>query len=334
MKVAVLGAGGFIGSNLVAELLSHTDWRLVLVDISLDKLDQTQLGYQERVETHKTPISGSLGVLAGCDVVVDLVAYANPSLYVSQPLDVVKLNFFDNLQVVEFCARSGIKLVQFSSCEVYGVTGGRTEPFNEDHSSLIMGPISQHRWIYANAKQLLERMVHAYGLEKGLKYTIVRPFNFIGPKIDYIPEPGMMGGPRVFSHFFSALKHNTPLRLVDGGHARRSYTHISDAVCAIRLILERAPDNEIYNIGNPENEISIRDMAILMKTLWAELTGREASSELVDIAGHEFYGLGYADCDRRIPDVAKISSFGWKPRYDLRNTLMSTMQYYLDNEVF
>lgn len=65
------------------------------------------------------------------------------------------------------------------------------------------------RWIYACSKQLLERVLHAYGLEAGFNYTIVRPFNFIGPKIDFL-QSEQEGIPRVFSFFMDALINGPP----------------------------------------------------------------------------------------------------------------------------
>lgn len=79
------------------------------------------------------------------------------------------------------------------------------EPFSEDASPMIMGPVCAHRWIYASAKQLLERVLHAYGIEKGFNYTIIRPFNFTGPEIDYLPSEAGGGNPRVFSHFINGI---------------------------------------------------------------------------------------------------------------------------------
>jgi nucleoside-diphosphate-sugar epimerase len=73
----------------------------------------------------------------------------------------------------------------------------------------------------------------AYGLEHGFNYTIIRPFNFIGPKIDYLLNE-TDGIPRVFSFFMEALISGTTMKLVDGGHQRRCYTYIEDAVELLR----------------------------------------------------------------------------------------------------
>jgi UDP-apiose/xylose synthase len=341
MRILLLGGGGFIGSHIVEHMLANSHAEILPFDRDLSKLDDIRNGaqaqmYKARVFEAEGDLSADFARVKGfidwSDVVVDLIAYANPSMYVQKPLEVVKLNFFENLDVARACAELGKHLIQFSSCEVYGVSQGRTDPFSEDRTPLVMGPIVEHRWIYASAKQLLERILHAYGLEDRLSYTIIRPFNFIGARLDYLPKPGERGGPRVFPHFMAALLNDGPMQLVNGGHARRSYTYISDAVSAFDLVLrhiETSCANQIVNIGTPGNETSIRDLALLMKDLWFTLTGRTSKCPLVDISGEDFYGKGYADCDRRIPDVSKLMALGWVPKYDLESTVRESMRAYL-----
>jgi nucleoside-diphosphate-sugar epimerase len=281
------------------------------------------------------------------DLVIDLIAYANPGLYVQMPLEVFQLNFMDNLRIAKSCVSHDKRLIQFSSCEVYGKTissfadGNLKDPenpdlatFSEDTSEFILGPVNKHRWIYASAKQLLERVLHAYGLETGFKYSIIRPFNFIGPKIDYLLDE-TDGIPRVFSYFMDALINGTKMQLVDGGNHRRCYTYIDDAIDCIYRIVENPKgccDQQIFNIGSPQNEVSIRQLAELMRKIYAEKFRIPDVSlpEIVSVSSTEFYGEGYEDSDRRIPDISKARRLlGWEPKYDLIKTLENTMFYYV-----
>ena len=206
--------------------------------------------------------------------------------------------------------------------------------FSENSSVFILGPVEKHRWIYACAKQLLERVIHAYGLEHGFNYTIIRPFNFIGPKIDYLLNE-TDGIPRVFSFFMEALISGTAMKLVDGGHQRRCYTYIDDAVDGIYRIVENRGgvcDREIFNIGTPVNEVSIRQLAELMKEIYIEKfwDGRSSLPAIMDVAAEQFYGKGYEDSDRRIPDISKARTLlGWEPRWAMRDLLENTMRYYI-----
>jgi len=347
-KILSLGAGGFIGAHLTERLL-EAGHDVTAVDIHSDKiadlLGHPRLAFIERSIADRTFDLG--GMIEGADVVVDLVAHANPGIYVRQPLDVFRLNFQENLRIAETCVEKGKRLIQFSSCEVYGKTpvavlhGELPDPenpsyatFSEDSTDMIMGPVGRHRWIYACAKQLLERVLHAYGLEGRLNYTIIRPFNFIGPKIDYLPGE-TDGVPRVFSYFMEALLDGTPMRLVDGGNQRRCYTFIRDAVECVSRIVENpggACDRQIFNIGSPENEVSIRELAVLMRELYARHFAPAGAKlpEIVDVSAESFYGEGYEDSDRRIPDIEKARRLlGWNPGTSVVEMLMPTMDYYV-----
>jgi UDP-apiose/xylose synthase len=329
VRILSFGAAGFIGSHLTHRLLSegHT---VVAVDKYKDKvgefLDHKNLIFvQQDITQHDWDCES---LVKGSDLVIDLVAYANPALYVQIPLEVFQLNFTENLKIAELCVRHGKRLIQFSTCEVYGRTivsfdglarcyqdDKRFAVFSEDTSPFVLGPVGKHRWIYACAKQLLERVIHAYGLEAGLNYTIIRPFNFIGPKIDFLPSQED-GVPRVFSFFMDALLNGTEMKLVNGGHQRRSYTYIEDAVEGIYRIVKNPGgvcDREIFNIGSADNELTIRELAETMRDIYAAKFRNPAVPlpRLVEVSGEEFYG-------------------GWKAHWGIRELLEESMRYYAD----
>ena len=245
------------------------------------------------------------------------------------------------------CAENRIRLFHFSTCEVYGrtlpgylkgVDIAQDDPLftmREDDTPLIMGPIHNQRWCYAAAKQLLERLIFAYHHERGLEFTIVRPFNFLGPRMDYVAGIEGEGTPRVLACFASALLNGEPIKVVDGGHSRRSFIYIEDATELISEMLER-PDtvkNQIFNIGNPNNEVTVRELAYTMRSVWAEITGDRRFEEhpVVAVDHRDFYGPGYEDCDRRVPSLEKVQRLiGWEPKTDLPSMLTTTLRYYYE----
>lgn len=334
MSIAILGAGGFVGSHLVEYLLARGDRQVVGVDRSAEKLAGIGgSGFTFHLADVRRDTELVDGVIASAETVIDLVAYANPSLYVATPLEVVDTNFLTNLDIVERCVRHGVKLIQYSSAEVYGSFDDHTGVADEDETALRYGPVQKQRWIYACAKQLLERVIHAHGLRGDLEFTIIRPFNFLGPRIDYLVEPGSMGGPRVFAHFLSALLGGGPLHLVDGGSVSRTFLAVSEASEALGVVLDQreATRSQIYNVGNPENNVTIAGFAELMKTSYEELTGTVSPSPLIDISGVAFYGEGYEDADRRPPRIDKLARLGWKPEISLTMLLRDTIGWYLDH---
>jgi UDP-apiose/xylose synthase len=332
MTIAVLGAGGFIGSHMVEHLLGQGRYRILGVDVSSEKLQDVAgpaFTFYHADIRHAPEVLEH--VIREADLVVDLIAYANPSMYVTEPLEVFDLNFVQNLEIAKRCIAHHKRLIQYSSAEVYG-KGTEGGAYAEDASDGVVGPVHKQRWIYATGKMLLERVLYAHGMAGNLEFTIVRPFNFIGSRIDYLVPANAIGGPRVFPHFMSALLSGGPLRLVDGGHVRRAFMHIADANSAFQTILDHPDEtrNQIYNLGNPENDLTIREVATLMMELYEELTGYPSCSEVVPIAGEDFYGPGYEDSSRLPPDVTKLRSLGWAPRQDVRTTFRDAMAFYLD----
>ena len=351
MRILALGAAGFIGSHLTYRLLTegHT---VTAVDLETGKvtdfIDHPNLTFLKQDIRAKDWDLERL--VSDSDLVIDLIAYANPGLYIKIPLEVFRLNFTENLKIAEACVRHNKRLIQFSTCEVYGRTAASLphaklenpeDPihatFSEDTSEYILGPVSKHRWIYSSAKQLLERVLHAYGIEQGFNYTIIRPFNFIGPKIDFLLHE-KDGIPRVFSFFMDALLNGTQMKLVDGGTARRCYTYIDDAVeCSYRIVENPhgVCDRQIFNIGSPNNEISIRHMAETMRDIYAGKYRNPAVKlpEIISVAAEEFYGIGYEDSDRRIPDITKARTLlGWQPKWSMYDILDTTMRYYVEQQ--
>jgi UDP-apiose/xylose synthase len=349
MRILNLGAGGFIGSHLTNRLLVEGH-QVTAVDLYSEKLSDvlghpglTFLGQDIRSRDWRFD-----DLVKESDLVIDLIAYANPGLYIRMPIEVFRLNFLENLKIAEACVHYSKRLIQFSTCEVYGrsaasiPTADVRDPedpvhatFSEDSSEFILGPVNKHRWIYSSAKQLLERVVHAYGYEMGFPYTIIRPFNFIGPKIDFLPSSNQDGVPRVFSFFLDALLTGCPMKLVNGGRQRRCYSYIDDAIDCIYRIVENPGgvcDREIFNIGSPLNEVSIRGMAEMMREIYGAKYNEPGTplSAMESIDGDTFYGAGYDDSDRRIPDITKARTLlGWEPKWRFRDLLEATMDYHI-----
>ncbi len=345
-RLLLLGCGGFIGSHLVERLLRTTGCRIEGIDISSAKIEPFL--EHERFEfscldVHESGLVSN--AVARADTVVSLVALCNPAQYNTIPLKVIDIDYIRSLQIVQMCAQMGKRLIQFSTSEVYGKTLSaflppdsplRNDPdyfiLKEDQSPLLMGPVSAQRWSYASSKQLLERSIYAYGFEQGLDYTIIRPFNFIGPRMDYIPGIDGEGTPRVLACFMDALLNGKPIKLVDGGENRRCFTYIDDAVDGIVKILQRPKESrqQIFNIGNPDNEVTIARLANMMIESFRGLRKNLGDMTVQKISSLDFYGRGYQDSDRRVPDISKAKRLlEWSPKTDLRIALQKTIEYYV-----
>jgi UDP-apiose/xylose synthase len=328
-RVAILGAGGFLGSHLVPALLARTSWSIDAVDVTFSKLPATPGDRVRRIEA-RIDRRGLLDELtAGCETIVSLTAICNPAVYNTDPLATIDASYTDLIPVVKACAARGRWLVHFSTCEVYGrravdAEGRPTERMKEDETAMFLGPVDRERWSYACAKQLLERVIFAHGAHHGLPFTIVRPFNVIGPRMDYLPGIDGEGVPRVLANFMNALLRNQPLPLVDGGEQRRSFVSVDDFIDGVVRILERprACQGQILNLGNPANDASIRTLAQLMREAYARCLPGAPVPGTCTVTAAELYGNGYDDSVARLPDVEKARRLlDWTPTTMLEEML-------------
>ena len=334
MNILILGVNGFIGHHLSRRILDTTAWHVYGMDMTPDRveplLDHARFHFfegdvtinREWVEYH----------IKKCDVILPLVAIATPASYVRDPLAVFELDFEANLPLIRACVRHRKRVLFPSTSEVYGMSADT--PFHPHESKLVLGPIAKQRWIYACCKQLLDRIIWAYGQDAGLDFTLFRPFNWIGPGLDSLHTP-KEGSSRVVTQFLGHIARGEQIKLVDGGRQRRSFTYIDDGINALIGIIEnkdRVASGKIYNIGNPENDLSVRELAELMLEIALEFPeyypGAE-QVELVEVAAEHYYGEGYQDIRTRVPWIENTSlELNWEPRVDLRTALTRVFEAY------
>jgi len=335
MKVLILGVNGFIGNALTERILGTTDWSVSGLDIASDNIEPF-LGHPRF-----TYLEGDIAInkewieyqVKKCDVVLPLVAIATPAAYVRNPIAVFELDFEENLRIIKQAARYKKRVVFPSTSEVYGMCPDAE--FDEERSNLVYGPIHKQRWIYSCSKQLLDRVIWAYG-KSGLQFTLFRPFNWMGPHLDDVDSP-KEGSSRVLTQFLHNILYGEPIKLVDGGTQRRSFTYISDGIDCLMKILENAggaADSGIFNIGNPANDLSVRQLAeALVAAVAAHPNfGRKAlDTPIIEVSSGDYYGEGYQDILTRVPSIRRAREIlGWEPRVPMDEAIRRTVAFYLD----
>lgn len=333
--VLILGADGFIGNHLSERLLASGRYEVHAMDLESGSIGRLRgvpgFHFSEGdISIHREWIEYHV---RKCDIILPLVAIATPAEYVRNPLRVFELDFEENLRIVRYCAKYGKRIIFPSTSEVYGMCG--ENEFDEEHSKLVLGPIHKQRWIYSCSKQLLDRVIWAYGATEGLQFTLIRPFNWIGPRLDNL-ESARIGSSRVITKLILNLVEGTPINLVDGGRQKRCFTDVKDGIeCLFRIIENRdnCCDNRIFNIGNPNNEASIRDLAQLLTVQFEQHPLRPHFPPLAGmqaVESREFYGSGYEDIQHRRPSTRLANRLlGWKPQIPLNQSVEETLDYFL-----
>lgn len=334
-SVLILGVNGFIGSHISERLLDSGKYEVYGLDLRHNYIDHLldRPGFNFRegdISIHREWIEYHI---RKCDIVLPLVAIATPIEYTRNPLRVFELDFEENLRIVRYCVKYNKRIIFPSTSEVYGMC--EDPQFDEDNSKLVTGPIRMQRWIYSTCKQLLDRVIWAYGAKGQLDFTLFRPFNWIGPRLDSLTS-ARIGSSRAITQLILNLVQGAPIQLIDGGEQKRCFVDIKEGVEALYRIIENKDGKctgAIINIGNPENEASIKTMA---EMLVEKFDKHPLRSKFPPFAGYlvvesgAFYGKGYQDMQHRVPSIKNAKKLlDWTPAIPLEKSIETTLDFFL-----
>ena len=319
-RVLILGVNGFIGNHLTERLLREDHYEVYGLDIGSDAISR----FLNHPHFHF--VEGDISIhsewieyhVKKCDVVLPLVAIATPIEYTRNPLRVFELDFEENLRIIRYCVKYRKRIIFPSTSEVYGMCSDKY--FDEDHSNLIVGPVNKPRWIYSVSKQLLDRVIWAYGEKEGLQFTLFRPFNWMGPRLDNL-NAARIGSSRAITQLILNLVEGSPIKLIDGGKQKRCFTDIRDGIEAL------------YRIGNPENEASIEELGEMLLASFEKHPLRHHFPPFAGfrvVESSSYYGKGYQDVEHRKPSIRNAHRcLDWEPKIDMQETIDETLDFFL-----
>jgi len=338
-EILILGVNGFIGSALSERLLESRKYEVHGMDLYSNYckhlLGKAGFYFSEGdISIHREWIEYHI---RKCDIVIPLVAIATPIEYVRNPLKVFELDFEENLRLVRYCVKYGKRVIFPSTSEVYGMCDEKE--FDEDQSKLVLGPIRMQRWIYSCSKQLLDRVIWAYGQKGELKFTLFRPFNWIGPRLDSLTS-ARIGSSRAITQLILNLVEGSPILLIDGGRQKRCFTDIRDGIEGLFRVIENQGekcDGQIINLGNPSNEASIRELGETLVRMFDTHPLRDKFPPFAGFRNTEssaYYGTGYQDLQHRRPSIRNAKRLlRWSPKVDLETAVSNTLDFFLRQAV-
>ena len=333
--ILVTGAAGFIGANLVKELLSTTDDKIVGIDnlntyydVSLKKYRLKEI---ENLNGDFTFVKGSIADKALLDslfetynfnIVVNLAAQAGVRYSITNPDVYIESNMIGFYNILEECRHHPVEhLVYASSSSVYG--SNKKVPYSTDDK--VDNPVS----LYAATKKSNELFAHAYSKLYNIPSTGLRFFTVYGPA----GRPDM-----AYFSFTNKLIKGETIKIFNYGNCKRDFTYVDDIVKGIKLVMDKAPEKKngedglpippyaVYNIGNnkPENLLDF------VQILSEELVRAGVLPSDYDFESHkELVAMQPGDVPITYADTTALErDFGFKPSTTLRDGLRAFAEWY------
>ena len=305
MRVLVTGAAGFLGSHLCDRLLA--DGHVVVgVDnyFTGSKANVAHLLDDRNFEMIRRDVTFPLYVET--DAILNFACPASPKWYQKDPVQTLKTSVHGAINMLGLAKRTGARLVQASTSEVYGDPS--ISPQDEAYWGNV-NPIGP-RSCYDEGKRAAETLCMDYRRQYGVDARILRIFNTFGPRM--AQDDG-----RVVSNFIVQALRGEPITIYGDGQQTRSFCYVSDLVEAIVRALETEDAETMpWNVGNPQ-ESTILEIAQRI----IEITG--SSSEVT------FEPLPEDDPTQRCPDITRVQeAVGWEPKVSLESGLRESVDYF------
>jgi UDP-glucose 4-epimerase len=306
VKAFVTGAAGFIGSHLSQALLSAGHEVTGLDDLSTGRLENLSAVCDHprfRLVEGSVLDEATVDQLTdGADLVFHLAAAVGAFVIRDRTLDSMHTNLRGSENVVAAAHRRGARLLLASTSEIYGKN--TKIGLREDDDRVIGSPFKS-RWSYAEAKAIDESLVEAYVRERGLRATVTRLFNTVGPR-----QTGRYG--MVIPRFAAQALAGDPLTVFGTGQQVRCFCHVLDVVPAlIGLVAADSACGRAVNLGSTE-QVTIEGLARRV----IAITG--SASPIRRVSYQDAYGSGYEDMQRRVPDCTLAGDLvGFRARRSL-----------------
>jgi UDP-glucuronate decarboxylase len=315
--VLLAGGRGFLGRYFAVlfDELNRTrltePCRLVAVD---DLITSGEAGASFSSDSHeflRQDISVRFDFDEPVDYVVHAAGIASPFYYSAYPLETMDVAIFGSRHLLQIAAKSHARYTFFSSSEIYGDPDPAHVPTPESYRGNVAS--QGRRACYDESKRVGETLCYVFHNYFGVTTNIIRPFNIYGPGMqedDY----------RVLPNFASAIKGGRQLSLYGSGSQTRSFCYITDAMNGFLRVISRGVPGETYNIGNPDPEIAMLELAERI----GAVSGRPVDYRIIE------YPDSYPgdEPNRRCPDIRKAHlQVGYRPVVDLDTGLQRFLSW-------
>ncbi len=303
-RILVTGGAGFLGSHLCERLLNQGNEVICLDNFFTgSKSNVAELLKNPNFEIMRHDVTQP--VFAEVDQIFNLACPASPPHYQYDPIHTAKTSFLGALNLLGLAKRTGARIFQASTSEVYG--DPQVHPQPESYRGSV-NPIGI-RACYDEGKRIAETLFFEYHRLHKVDIRVVRIFNTYGPRMN--PNDG-----RVVSNFIVQALRGEDLTVYGDGTQTRSFCYVDDLIDGFLLMMEKENFTGPVNLGNP-GEFTMLELAELVK----KLTGSKSKIVHAPLPGD--------DPTKRRPviDLAK-EKLNWSPKVPLEEGLKKTIEYF------
>ena len=317
--VLITGASGMIASYYMYTLMYLNDTKDANIKIyalvmDMDRLEKiTELSTRNDIIPIVQDVCNPIYIPEKVDYIIHMASSANPRTITKDPVGIIKANVIGTLNVLELAKKNGAEVLFTSTREIYGEIQGKEKIKETD-----MGVLEclELRSCYPESKRMAENLMVSFAYQYNIKYKIVRIAHAYGPGM-IINNDG-----RIMSDLISYIVNKENIVLKSTGDAKRAFCYITDVVSALLMITVDGKPNEAYNISNETEEISVKDLAYMMKEMY------QNTEVVFNIEENKNEYVKF----KRVPlDTTKLEALGWKPRVSLKTGIENTVKYF--NEI-
>lgn len=319
MNILITGGAGFIGSHLVALHLKRGDNVCVIDNLSTGSennlkpfLNHPNFHFEK---DNVLDWQGLSEKIAWAHRIYHMAARVGMIQLLANPVETLTENILSCERILRLMSelRSEARLIIASSSEIYGPSDKAQLSEND---MLLFKSAAHSKWVYATSKFTEEMFALTYAVSKGIRVTLIRFFNTIGPR-----QNGRYG--MVVPRFIKQAMANEPMTVYGTGEQTRSFCDVRDTINALDLIANNTSAiGEIINVGQ-DQPITMNQLASLIKRL------AKSDSIIQHLSYQEAYGQDYEDIMYRRPDLTKFNQLTAYPfEWHLEKTLLDLVQHH------
>ncbi len=321
--VLITGAAGFLPAYLVEFFMSldpEFNTRVIALVRTMDKakvrfshwLNDSRLSLKEH------DVSLPYFSVEKINFIVHAASQASPKYYGIDPVGTLMPNVVGTINQLNLAREHSVEsLLFFSSGEVYGEVKEEDIPIKEDTFGNL-DPVTV-RACYGESKRMGENICVSYYAQYGVNAKIVRPFHTYGPGMS-------LNDGRVFADFVANVVHKKDIILKSDGSAIRAFCYLADATLGFLTILVQGENGQAYNIGNPNEEYSIVELANLIAGIYPAFDIKVIKQPL-DLSDNKYLK---SPIKRNSPNIEKVMNLGWEPEVTAYQGFGRTINSFLE----